>query len=91
MQIEKFSFNVQKLKIAKRGQITLPKKMRERQQLHDNDMLIIMQLPSGDIVLRKEEVQKPEDRILEAIKKAPVFDSKAAWKEIKEERARERA
>lgn len=32
MQTEKFSFNVQKLKIAKRGQITLPKKMRERQQ-----------------------------------------------------------
>ncbi len=91
MQTEKFIFNVQKLKLAKRGQITLPKKMRERQQLRDNDVLIIMQLPSGDIVLRKEEIQKPEDRILAAIEKAPVFDNKAVWKEVKAERARERA
>ncbi len=77
MQTEEFSFSVQKLKIAKRGQITLPKKMRERQHLRDNDILLLMQLPSGDIVLRKEEIHKPEDMILRAIQKAPAFDSKA--------------
>ncbi|MBI5072489.1 AbrB/MazE/SpoVT family DNA-binding domain-containing protein [Candidatus Woesearchaeota archaeon] len=91
MQMQEFSFTVQKLKIAKRGQITLPKKMRERQHLRDNDILLLMQLPSGDIVLRKEEIQKPEDMILQAIQKAPPFDTKAAWKEVKAERARERA
>ena len=91
MQNQEFSFNVQKLRIAKRGQITIPKKMRDRQHLRDNDVLLLMQLPSGDIVLRKEEIQKPEDMILRALQKAPAFDSKTAWKEVKAERAQERA
>ncbi len=32
-----------------------------------------------------------EDRILAVLERAQTFDSKAAWKEVKAERARERA
>lgn len=45
----------------------------------------------GQIVLRKQRVETPEDKILEIISSFPSFDAATAWKEVQEERRQERA
>lgn len=84
-------FLVDKIKLGKKGQITLPKKIREEDKFEEGDMLSVIHMPSGDIILRKQMVNAPEDLMLEAIRKAPLFDWRAAWEEVREERKRERS
>lgn len=38
----------------------------------------------------KQKIKTPEDRLIEIVKKVPHFGWKKAWKEVKEERKRER-
>jgi AbrB family looped-hinge helix DNA binding protein len=80
-----------RIRIGKKGQVTLPKKIRDEDGLEEDDVLIVTHTPGGDIILRKQHVQAPEDLMLDAIRKAPPFDWRAAWREVREERRRERA
>ncbi len=82
---------IEKVKLAKKGQITIPKAIRDEDHLVENDILIVTHLPGGEILLRKQCLKFPEDLMLEAIAQTPLFDAHAAWKEVKEERRRERA
>ncbi len=77
--------------MAKRGQITIPKPIRDEDGLREDDFFIMTHLPGGDILLRKQKLKQPEDVMLEAIMKAPSFDADKAWQEIKAERRRERS
>ncbi len=76
------------VRIGKKGQITIPKKIRDIDGLKEDDLLIITHMPSGDIMIKKTQRRTPEDDLLEFIKTNPPFDAKKAWKEIKEERRR---
>ena len=71
-------------KLGKKGQITIPKKIRD-------DVFIVTHAPGGDIVLHKKKVVDGVDMILKAIEQAPKFDWRQAWEEIKAERKRERS
>lgn len=79
-----------KIKLAKKGQVTIPKVIRDEDGLRENDIFIVTHLPGGEILLRKQEEKKPEDFMLQAIAKAPLFNAKAAWREVRQERLRER-
>jgi len=85
------AFLTDKVKMGKKGQITIPKKIRDEDGLREDDTFIVTHTPSGDIIMRKQKVKAPEDLILEAIKKMPPFDWRQAWEEVREERKRERA
>ncbi len=82
---------VDHVSLGKKGQITLPKKIRDEDQLQENDLFLVMHTPGGDIVLRKKQVKQPEDMLLDAVLRAPSFNWREAWNEVREERRRERA
>ncbi len=78
-------------KLGKKGQITIPKKIREGENLQEDDVFIVTHAPGGDIVLHKKRVVDGVDMMLKAIEQAPKFDWRQAWEEIKAERKRERS
>ncbi len=84
------TFMVDTVKLAKKGQITIPKSIRDEDGFQENEVFVISHLPGGEIVLRPQKLKNPEERMLELIRAAPSFDAKAAWKEVREERRRER-
>ncbi len=86
-----YRFFTDTVRLGKKGQITLPKKIRDESHLSENDLFIVTHMPSGDIILRKKNIRTPEDAMLALLQKVPSFDAKQAWKEIREERRRERA
>ncbi len=75
-----------KVKLAGKGQITIPKRIRDEDQLQKNDTFVITHTFSGDIVLHKVTTKKPEDAMLEALQNIPPIDADEAWKEVLEER-----
>ena len=77
-------------KLGKKGQLTIPKKIRERARLRENDVFQITQTPGGDIVIRKQPARAPEDQLLAFISKIPPFDLKKALQEIRKERDQDR-
>ena len=88
--MEPHAFLSDRVTIRKRGQVTIPKKIRDLDHIEENDTLIVTRTPNGDIVLRKQRTKTPEDQMLEAIRQMPKFDWRKAWEEVKAERARER-
>ncbi len=83
-------FFTDKVKLGKKGQITIPKKIRDDDELKENDVFIVVHRPGGEIVLQKKKIISPEDRMLEVIRSIPPFDWRQAWKEVVEERKSER-
>ena len=85
------TFMTDKVRLGKKGQITIPKKIRDEDKLKEHDTFIVKHMPSGSIILEKQKIRAPEDLMLEAIARAPKFNADEAWEEVKAERKRERA
>ncbi len=83
------TFFTDRIRLGKKGQVTIPKVIRDEDELAENDEFIVTHMPGGDIVFRKAAVQSPEDRLFEILRRIPEFDYKTAWKEVKAERKRE--
>ena len=81
---------VEQVKLGKKGQITIPKKIREEEHLKEDDVFIVQHNTGGNIILTKQTTKAPEDIMLEAIMRAPKINAKAAWEEIKKERRLDR-
>ncbi|MBI2136678.1 AbrB/MazE/SpoVT family DNA-binding domain-containing protein [Candidatus Woesearchaeota archaeon] len=79
------------LRLGKKGQVTIPKKIRDIDNLRENDTLVVTHMPGGEIMLRKKVIGTPEDMMLDAIRKAPDFNFEKAWREVLEDRKRERS
>lgn len=80
-----------KVKLGKKGQITIPKWIRDEDSFQEDDVFIVTHTPGGDTILRKQTTKTPEDIMLEVIEKMPRFNWREAWKEVEAERARERS
>lgn len=80
---------IDQVKLGKKGQFTIPKKIRDEDQFREDDLFMVTHLSGGEILLRKVTVQTPEDRLLEIIRGFPSFDARAAWREVQEERRKE--
>lgn len=89
--MEQHLFFTDTVKLGKKGQITIPKKIRDEDELREEDIFIVLHAPGGEIILQKQKTKAPEDLMLEAIHSAPKFDWRKAWEEVKAERRRERA
>jgi hypothetical protein len=46
-------------------------------------------MPGGELLITKETVKSPEDRMLEIIRSMPHIDAHKLWAEVEAERARE--
>lgn len=78
MLIEKY------VKVGERGQIAIPKEMRDREGIVPLQLVKIIDL-GGDIIIRHLRREKePEDRILEILQKAKL--SHKDWEEVRRER-----
>ncbi len=77
----------QKVTLGKKGQLTIPKIIRDQAHLHEDDTFMLSQTPGGDIIIRKiKDVEAPEEKLLQLLEKLPKFDFKKAWAEVVEER-----
>lgn len=83
-------FFFEKVKLGKKGQVTIPKNIRDEDQLKEDDVFIIQHAPGGEIILTKQTTKAPEDLMLEAIMRSPRINAKEAWKEIRKERKLDR-
>lgn len=75
-----------KVKLGKKGQITIPKKIRDEDNFEENDTFIVTHTPGGDIVMRKIATEDPIDQALAILDRVPHFDWRKAWEEVREER-----
>lgn len=80
---------VDEVKMGKKGQITLPKKIRDCEGLKENDEFTIQHTRGGDIILSKAKKKTGIDRALEIAESFSDVDWDKAWEEVKAERARE--
>ncbi|MEK6964156.1 MAG: AbrB/MazE/SpoVT family DNA-binding domain-containing protein [Nanoarchaeota archaeon] len=77
------------VKTGKKGQITIPKKIRDKFNIKKRDPFMITLMSDGSILLKRET--KKIDKLLECIRALPKIDWDKAWKEIEEERHLERS
>ena len=76
------------LTLGKKGQLTLPKKLRDFDKLEEEDTFTLTRLPTGEIMLRKKKEHNIEN-FLESIQRLQPINADAAWKEIVTERQTE--
>lgn len=79
-----------RVRLGRKGQITIPKKIREGKGWEEDDDFVISEMADGGILIKKKTEKKPEDIMLEIIRSLPPFDWRKAWKEVEEERKKER-
>ncbi len=89
--MQNLNFYSDVIKLGKKGQLTLPKKLRDFDKLEENDEFIVQRMPGGDITLVKRTMKTPEDMILEAIERLQPFDATGAWEEVLADRRKERS
>ena len=78
MIIEKY------VRIGERGQIAIPKEMREKEGIEPKQVLKVINV-SGQIIIKPQSKKiSPEDRILKILQMAKLKDKD--WEEIKRER-----
>ena len=78
MIIEKF------VKVGERGQIAIPKEMREKEGIEPKQIVKLMNV-GGEIIIKPQSRKiSHEDRILEILQKAKLTDKD--WEEIRRER-----
>ena len=78
MIIEKY------VKVGERGQIAIPKEIREREGIEPKQIVRIVNV-GGEIIIKPQKRKRaPEDKILEILQKAKL--SGKDWKEIRKER-----
>jgi len=78
MIIEKY------VKVGERGQIAIPKEIREREGIAPKQIVRIVNV-GGEIIIKPQKRKiAPEDKILEILQKAKLGDKD--WKEIRKER-----
>jgi len=87
MQLQKLI--KKEVEVVDKGQITLPKQLREKLHIKKTDILILEELPGNKIVLTKKEDIDPLDKLLEFIKTMPKIDLSGAWEEVKTERKKD--
>lgn len=78
MIIEKY------VKVGERGQIAIPKEIREREGIEAKQIIKIIDIGGEIIVKPQKRVKPPEDRILEILQKSKLNDRD--WAVIKKER-----
>ncbi len=70
-------------KVGERGQIVIPKSIREKYGIKPKQMLRIVEMP-GEIMIRKPVTEEPEKRFFELLTKTGL--SSKYWKRIHKER-----
>jgi len=86
----KHEYFTETVRLGKKGQITIPKQIRDEDRLREDDYFIVSHTPGGNIILTKQTVKTPEDLMLEIVMRSPPFDWRAVWEEIKKERKLEK-
>jgi AbrB family looped-hinge helix DNA binding protein len=87
---QKHTFMTGTLRVGKKGQITLPKKIRDEDECKNGDRLTYTHMPNGETILKKQEIDDPIQRAFAIIKDAPKIDWRKAWNEVRDERKRDR-
>lgn len=84
------AYSVDTVALGKKGQITLPKHIRDEDGLSEDDSFVVTHLPGGEIVLRPVRNDAPEDKMLAIVSTVKPFDWRKTWEEVRQERRRDR-
>lgn len=80
---------VKEVCMAKKGQITIPKAIRDEDGMQEGDLFTVTHTPTGDIVFKVKKQQDPVDHLIKFLKSMPPIDADKAWQEILKERRKE--
>lgn len=83
------AFYTEEVRLGKKGQITIPKKIRDEDELEEDDTFVLTHLPSGEIMLKRADMKTADDDLFEFLSTAPSIHWRSAWEEVREERRRE--
>ena len=84
-------FYTDEVKLGKKGQITIPKKIRDEDKFEEEDIFIVNHMPSGDIILKRKAKHIPTDWLERILRQVPPnFNADEAWQEVLAERRKER-
>lgn len=78
------------VQIGEKGQITIPKAVRDYWGVHPNDLIRMTMLPSGLLMAHTIKKIVPEDRIFSTVSRMPKINADKLWKEVESERELER-
>ena len=83
-------FVTDEIKLGKKGQLTIPKKVRDEDFFKEGQIFKFVHTTDGDMIIKKKTIQNPEDKMIEIINSLPKIDWDKAWEEVLEERRREK-
>lgn len=84
--MEQHTFMVTKVKLGKKGQLTIPKKVRDEDHLKEQDVFTFTNTPAGDMLFQRATKKSPENRIFDIIETHRHINWREAWKEVRAER-----
>ncbi len=87
---QQHGFFSEEVKLGRKGQLTIPKKLREEDGLKENDVFRLTHFSGGSIVLEKKKKNIPEIALFEFLDTIQKIDWRKAWEEVKAERKIER-
>ncbi|MBI2543198.1 MAG: AbrB/MazE/SpoVT family DNA-binding domain-containing protein [Candidatus Aenigmarchaeota archaeon] len=73
-------------KVGERGQIVIPKSMRDSEHIKPNQILRIKNIPGAIIIEKPSIVKSPEEKILETLTKIKVKFTEKDWEQVHKER-----
>ncbi|HLD05268.1 MAG TPA: AbrB/MazE/SpoVT family DNA-binding domain-containing protein [Candidatus Nanoarchaeia archaeon] len=80
---------IYKVKLGKKGQLTVPKKIRDVYKLKEKDTFILTLVSEGELLIKKSVEKRPVDHLFEFIDSLPPIDWDKAWEEMLEDRKKE--
>ena len=74
------------VKVGERGQVVIPKTMRDSEHIKPNQILRIKNIPGAIVIEKPSTVKSPEEKILEILTKTKARFTEKDWEQIHKER-----
>lgn len=86
IQYENMKIEHKYTKVGARGQIVIPKSIRDAEGIRPNQILRIKNIPGAIVIEKPAKVKSPEEAILDIVNKIKVKFTEKDWEEIHKER-----
>ncbi len=86
IQYENMKTEKSYVKVGERGQVVIPKSMRDSAHIRPNQILRMKNIPGAIVIEKPSTIKSPEEKILEIFNKTKVKFTEKDWEEIHKER-----
>ncbi len=86
IQYENMKIEEKYVKVGERGQVVIPKSMRDSEGIKPNQILRLKNIPGAIVIEKPSAVKSPEEKILDIFTKIKVKFTEKDWEQIHKER-----